>query len=144
VELLEILDLHPNLAADALAEIADDDLSSAAAREIFATYRRLEESGLTIEFGAVLGEVENASLKNLLVAIDEQAQEKSFKAILGGPDRLRSVIRQFRLLHDERERRQTETALENKVFNDEEELSVLSQMIANKRRQQGLTVPTEG
>ncbi len=144
IELLEILDLHPTLAADALAEIADDDLSSAAAREIFATYRRLEEAGQSLEFARVLGEVENASLKNLLVALDEMAHDKSPKAILDGPARLRSVIRQVRQLHEDRERRQTETALENKVFNAEEEHSVLLQMIANKRRQQGLIAPTEG
>jgi len=144
IELLEILDLHPTLAADALAEIADDDLPCAAAREIFATYRRLEEAGQSLEFGTVLGEVENASLKNLLVALDERAHDKSPKAILDGPTRLRSVIRQVRQSHEDRERRQTETALENKVFNAEEEHSVLLQMIANKRRQQGLTAPTEG
>jgi DNA primase len=144
IELLEILDLHPALAADALAEVADDDLSSAAAREIFATYRRLEEAGHSLEFAAVLGEIENASLKSLLVALDEKAHEKSPKAILDGPTRLRSVIRQFQQLHEERERRQTEVALENKVFNPEEEHSVLLTMIANRRRQQGLIAPTEG
>ena len=144
IELLEILDLHPTLAQGALAEIADDDLPSAAAREIFATYRRLEEAGQSLEFGTVLGEVENASLKNLLVALDERAHDKSPKAILDGPTRLRSIIRQIRQSHEDRERRQTETALENKVFNAEEEHSVLLQMIANKRRQQGLIAPTEG
>ncbi|MCI0360313.1 MAG: DNA primase [Planctomycetaceae bacterium] len=143
IELLEILDLQPTLAADALAEIADDDLSSAGAREILATYRRLEEAGQSLEFATVLGEIENASLKSLLVALDERAHEKSPKAILDGPTRLRSVIRQVRQLHEDRERRQAETALENKVFNAEEEHSVLLQMIANKRRQQGLIAPTE-
>jgi DNA primase len=142
IELLEILDLHPTLVADALAEIAD--LTSAAAREILATYRQLEERGQPPEFAVVLGEIENASLKNLLVALDEKAHEKSPKAILDGPTRLRSVIRQVRQLHEDRERRQTETALENKVFNAEEEQSVLLQMIASKRRQQGLIAPTEG
>jgi DNA primase len=144
IELFEILDLHPTLAVDALAEIADDDLSSAAAREIFATYRRLEEAGQSLEFQAVLGEIENASLKSLLVALDEMAHEKSEKAILDGPTRLRSVIRQVRQTHEDRERRQTEVALENKVFSAEEEHSVLLSMIANKRRQQGLIAPTDG
>ena len=63
---------------------------------------------------------------------------------LDGPTRLRSVIRQVRQMHEERERRQTEAALESKVFNAEEEHSIVLQMIANKRRQQGLIAPTEG
>lgn len=143
-ELFEILDLHCELAPVALAEIGEDDLSSAVARAILATYRRREEAGESLDFGPVLAEIENASLKNVLVAIDLQAQDKSTKAILDGPTRLRSVIRTFRQQHEQREQRQTEVALEQKVFQPEEEHSVLLQMIAAKRRQQGLSAPLEG
>ncbi|MDX1945883.1 MAG: DNA primase [Pirellulaceae bacterium] len=144
IELLELLDLHPELAPTALAEVADDDLADVAAKLIFATYRRLEEAGESLEFGAVLAEIENPSLKNLLVTLDERAHAKLEKALLDGPTRLRSVIRQIRQTHEERERRETEAALEQRVYNDTEELDVLSQMIAAKRRQQGLIVPTDG
>jgi hypothetical protein len=143
-ELVEVLDLHPELVPVALAEIAEEDMDSEVAREILRAYRTREEAGQSLNFVAVLGDVENASLKSLLVALDERAHEKSTKAILGGPDRLRSVIRTLRRQHEEREVRQTETALEQKVFQPEEELNVLSQMIATKRRQQGLSAPTEG
>jgi DNA primase len=143
-ELIEILDLHPELAPVALAEIADEDLSSEAAREIIRTYRTREEAGQSLDFVAVLGDVENASLKSLLVELDERAHEKSPKAILGGPERLRSVVRTLRQQHEARELRQTEMALEQNVFQPEEELNVLSQMIAARRRQQGLTAPMEG
>jgi DNA primase len=143
-ELLEILALHPELAPVALAEIAEEDLASAVARAILATYRRREEAGESLDFGPVLAEIENASLKNVLVAIDEQAHEKSPKAILDGPTRLRSVIRNLQQHHEQRELRQTETALEQKVFQPEEEHNVLLSMIAAKRRQQGLAAPLEG
>ncbi|HEX5104643.1 MAG TPA: DNA primase, partial [Pirellulaceae bacterium] len=66
-ELFEILDLHPELAPVALAEIADEDLVSAPAMEILAAYRRREEAGQALDFVAVLGDLENASLKSLLV-----------------------------------------------------------------------------
>lgn len=144
VELFEILGLHPELAPVALSEIGDDDLASDPAREIFRSYRRLEEAGESLDFSAILAEIENPSLKNILVQIDEQAQEKSPKAILDGPTRLRSVIRQFQRLHEQRELRQTETALEQRVYNEEEELSVLTQQIAKVRRQQGIVAPTDG
>jgi hypothetical protein len=80
----------------------------------------------------------------LLVEIDDQAQAKSPKAILDGPSRLRSVIRQFHQRHELRERRQTEAALEQRAFNEQEELSVLASMIAAKRRQQGIVAPMDG
>jgi len=143
-ELIEVLDLHPELAPVALAEIGEEDLSSAPAKEILAAYRSREEAGQSLDFGAVLATIENASLKSLLVALDDEAHEKSPKALLDGPTRLRSVIRNLRQQHEAREIRQTETALEQNVFQPEEEKNVLLAMIAAKRRQQGLTAPMEG
>jgi len=144
IELLEILVLHHELAPTALGEVAEDDLGSATAREIFLAYRRLEEAGQSLEFGAVLAEIEDPQLKHVLVQLDDLAQAKSPKAILDGPTRLRSVIRQFHQQHELRELRQTETALEQRTFNEQEELSVLAHMIDTKRRQQGIIAPTEG
>jgi DNA primase len=143
-ELLEILVLHPELAPTALTDVADDDLSSATARELFQTYRRLEEGGNSLEFNTVLAEIEVPELKHVLVELDDLAQEKSHKAILDGPARLRSVIRQIHQRHELVELRQTEAALEQRAFNEQEELTVFSQMIAAKRRQQGITAPTDG
>jgi len=143
-ELLEILCLHPELAPTALADVADDDLTSPTARELFQTYRRLEEGGDSLEFNTVLAEIESPEIKHVLVELDDLAHDKSPKAILSGPDRLRSVIRKIHQQHELRELRQTEAALEQRTFNEQEELSVLSQMIAAKRRQQGIHAPTDG
>ena len=143
-ELLEILVLHPELAATALTDVADDDITSSPAREILQTYRYLEEGGHSLDFHSVLSEIEDPRLKHVLVQIDDLAHEKSPKAMLDPPDRLRSVIRQFHQRHEQREIRQTEAALQQRTFNEQEELSVLSQMIAAKRRQQGIHAPTDG
>jgi hypothetical protein len=124
--------------------VADDDLQSPTARELFQTYRRLEEGGSSLEFSSVLAEIEDPQLKNVLVQLDDLAHEKSPKAILDGPTRLRSVIRQFHQRHEQREIRQTEAALQQRTFNEQEEMSVLAQMIAAKRRQQGISAPTDG
>ena len=144
IELLEILVLHHELAPTALGEVGEDDLTSATAHEIFSAYRRLEEAGQSLEFSTILAEIEDPQLKHVLVQLDDLAQAKSPKAILDGPTRLRSVIRQFHQQHELRELRRTEAALEQRTFNEQEELSVLAHMIDAKRRQQGLTAPTEG
>jgi DNA primase len=143
-ELLEILVLHPELAPTALTDVADDDLTSSPARNIFQTYRQLEEGGSSLDFNSVLSEIEDPQLKHVLVQIDDLAHEKSPKAILAGPERLRTVVRHFHQRHELREIRQTEAALQERTFSEQEELSVLQQMIAAKRRQQGIHAPTEG
>ena len=137
-ELIEILDLHPELAPVALAEIAEEDLSSDAAREILRTYRAREEAGQSLDFVAVLGDVENASLKSLVVELDEMAQRKTIKSSFDAPSRLRTVIRRFQQVHEQREQLETQTALEQRVFNEEEEIDVLHQIVARKQRQQGI------
>jgi DNA primase len=143
-ELLEILVLHPELAPTALTDVADDDITSPPAREILQTYRNLEEGGHSLDFHSVLSEIEDPQLKHLLVTIDDLAHEKSAKAILDPPDRLRTVIRQFHQKHELREIRQTEAALQQRTFTEEEEQHVLRDMIAAKRRQQGIHAPTDG
>jgi DNA primase len=137
-ELVEVLDLHPELVPVALAEIAEEDLESEAAREILRAYRTREEAGQSLDFVAVLGDLENASLKSLLVEIDELAQRKSAKATFDAPARLRTVIRRFHEVHEQREHLETQSALEQRVFNEQEEIDVLQQLVARKKRQQGI------
>jgi DNA primase len=143
-ELLELLAAHWELAPTALAEIADDDLTAPAAKALFQTYRELEEAGEDLEFGRVLAEIENASLKSVLVQLADLAEAKASKADLDPPTRMRAVIRSFLVHHQQRELRETEDALARKQFNEQEELDVLQELIATKRRQQGIIAPTEG
>jgi DNA primase len=143
-ELLEILCLHPELAPTALADVAEGDLASPTARELLATYRRLEECGDSLEFNTVLGEIEAPELKHVLVELDDLAHEKSPKAILSGPDRLRSVIRQIHQQHELRELRQRQAMLEERALSPEEEIEELNRQKNAKLRQQGIIVPMDG
>jgi DNA primase len=137
-ELLELLVQHPELAATALAEIADDDLASEPAKAVLRTYRQLEEAGQSLEFGAVLAEIENLSLKSLLVHLDDLASRKAEKALVDPATRMRSVIGKFQQRHEQRQLKEAELALAEKRFDEQEEMNVLSSLIAAKRRQQGI------
>jgi hypothetical protein len=88
--------------------------------------------------------VEDSQLKNLLVQLDERAARKAAKALHDSATQMRSVIDAFLRKHDEHLLRQTEAALEQQMYNHEEEADVLKQMIEAKRRQQGIIAPTEG
>lgn len=143
-ELLEVLVLHPELVPVAVGELAEADLDSATARALLATYRTLEEAGQALDFQRVLTELEDPQLKHVLVQLDELAQEKSPKALLDGPGRLRSVLDRLRAEHEQRRLRQAQAALTRPAASEEEERQVLAEVIAAKRRQQGIFLSTEG
>lgn len=149
-EVLEILVVHPELAPTALAELSDDDMRTPPARLIFQAYRQLEEAGMPLDFGPVLAEIEDPALKSLLVAIDEQAgerierQSRRKEAAVDPPTRLRDTIRFFHRAHADRERRQLETHLEQKLIPAEQETDVFQQIVNAKRQQLGIIAPTEG
>ena len=111
---------------------------------MFRTYRQFEEAGESLEFQVILAQIEEPSLKNLLVQLDEVATRKSAKAIHDPPTRMRAVIRSFQQHHVQRQLRETEAKLEQNHFNPEEQVDVLKSMIAAQRRQQGIIAPTEG
>ena len=142
--LLELFVLHPELAPTALSEIAEDDLAAEAAKLLFRTYRQLEEAGESLEFQVVLAQIEEPSLKNLLVQLDDVATKKQAKVNLDPASRMRSVISKFQQHHVQRQLRETEAKLEQNHFNPEEQVDVLKSMIAAQRRQQGIIAPTEG
>lgn len=137
-ELLELLVQHPELATTALAEIADDDLSSDPTKAVLRTYRQREEAGQSLEFGAVLADVENPSLKSLLVHLDEVASRKAEKALADPATRMRSVIGKFQQRHQQRELKEAELALAEKRFDEQEGDNFWLSMVDAKRRQKGI------
>jgi DNA primase len=143
-ELFEVLVLQPELVPVAVGELADEELDSATAQALWGTYRRLEEAGQALDFQRVLTELEDPQLKHVLVQLDERAQEKSPKALLDGPGRLRSVLDRIRAEQEQRRLRQAQAALTRPAPSEEEERQVLAQVIAAKRRQQGIFLSTDG
>ena len=56
-ELLELLCVHPELAADRLQELGSEISHRSRRRDVFSVYRQLEEAGQNLEFPVVLGEL---------------------------------------------------------------------------------------
>jgi DNA primase len=137
-ELLELLVKHPALAITALQEISPEDLANSAARDIFRTYRELEEDGSDLEFALVLSALPNEQLQSLLVEIDEKATEKDAKALQEPSARLRTVIDRIKLVEKQREQREQLSALESQKLESEDELSILQQMLELNRRRMGI------
>jgi DNA primase len=136
-ELLELLCIHPELAPTALQELGTDDLPSAAARDVFAVYRQLEEAGENLEFPVVLGELPE-HYKPLLIEIDDRAGRKEAKAMQDAPTRLRAAIDRLRSHESEREHRERLAVLEEWRLDADEEKLILSQIAERKLRQMGI------
>jgi DNA primase len=148
-ELLEILARHPALAETALLELTNEQLKAEPVRIIFAMYRRLGEEGHELEFGRVLSELEEPSLKHLLVELDERAQSKEEFASEDAAVRLRQLIDRIRYRDEASERDACLAQLEQNRLDEEEEAKVLQQLFEKKlaeqkMKRQGSPAPTDG
>lgn len=143
-ELLEILAQHPELATDAIAAIPAPWLPAGAGREIYAVYHWLRTQDESMDFQRVLSELEDPQLKNLLVQLDERAAAKAEQVQQDAPSRLQGLIRDFQQRQTEQQRRARMAALEDRSFDEKEELNVLQQLIEQERSRQGISAPTDG
>jgi DNA primase len=143
-ELLEIMTIDEQLAAQALALIAPEHVASGPVRAIFNVYARLAAAGESLEFGRVMSELEDPRLKSLLVQLDEQAQQKEQHAQQPAQQRLEALLSDFEQGNQERGRRAQLAALEQQKLAPQEELDVLQDLIAQQRKRQGISSPTDG
>jgi len=144
IELLEILVVHPELAELALREIEVGQLKSEPIRIIYRTIHGIYDTGGAPDFGNVLTALDDPGLKNIWVELDERAHAKAAAAQTHSRDRLQGLIDIFRYATMTRDRRQQLAALEEKRLDDQEELDVLQNLIAQERGRHGISAPKEG
>ena len=92
----------------------------------------------------MLTELEDASLKNMLVELDERAHAKAQEAQDDALARLRGLIDHFRYELETKDRPQKLAALAAKGLSEQEELTALQHLIAQERNRQGISAPTDG
>jgi DNA primase len=124
-ELLEIMTLDPDLAEQAVEQVSASDLSTPAARGLFAAFRRLYEQNQSLELLRVMTEVEDPHLKSVLVELDENARAKEEQAQQPAPVRLHDLVARLHARREEQQRRQREAALEKGGLSEDEELRLL-------------------
>lgn len=143
-ELLELLSQHADLADAALAEVGVDELASEPARVIYAKYQFLAEQGEPLDFQRVLSALDDVGLKSLFVSLDERASDKERHAQSDGASRLRRLIAQIHLRHEEHQRREALATLEQGKCADEEAMDLFQQVLEQERKRQGISAPTDG
>jgi hypothetical protein len=140
-ELFEILVLHAELVPFALERFPMGSLVSDAARHLWQSYMDLELEGYSLDFGSMLSAIEDATLKNILVSLAEEATQKAEIVKLDADERLHTLCerlsRQEQMVQDQQQLR----VLEAKQLSADDEINLLQQVIDQARARQGLLPP---
>ncbi len=129
--LFELLTQRPELAAKAVQSIPAGELQTRAARALWELYVSFCDQGEVPEFGRMLTALDEPAWKNVLVEIDESAQAKTFD---NADEHLQGLIAAFERRAEERQSRADISALESKELTEEQQLSVLHDLIDKQRR----------
>jgi DNA primase len=143
-ELLEILLLHPELVAEALESVHEEDLRGDHARWIWQAYRKLNLEGISPDFGQILSAVDEPALKKLLVDLDDRGQSREPLAGEDAVSRLRGLVRDMQFRRRAAETTRQIAQLEQRKCDEQQEVALLQQLIQKERERQGITEPTDG
>lgn len=144
LELFQILLVHSELVESALAAIPVEELSSTTARNFWQLYQRAIAEQIGCDFDAMMTCAESAELKAALVRLYEDACEKAAVALEDAELRLHGLLRTFHFQRERSAQRQTLAALEQRDYDEQEEIEILQRIIQNERNRQGLSAPTDG
>lgn len=142
LELLELLLSVPESVAAVAEALAPHELQSPAARELYTRILRLAAARQTPDFAALMNSLDDERLKNLLVDLDERAQNRSLA--IAPEERLRAFLARCAQDRTDREQRQRERLLREDARHDDEKMAILQQLIDEERRKRGHSLPTEG
>lgn len=144
VALLQMLLLHPELASATFERVRPDDVTTPPAKLLFNSLRFLYQQGEPLEFNHVLGELDDARLKSLLVELDEDARAKEEAAPVAPELLLETVCGRFYARQEERLRREAQAKLEQGKLDFQNQLETLQQLFLMEKNRRGLTAPTDG
>jgi DNA primase len=143
-ELFEILILQADLVPLALERIAPGQLSCDCARELLAIYQRLEMAGESLQFASVLSSTEDASLKSVLVSLEEDCFRKSKRKPIEAYHRLQALLDRWHEQVVEKTQQEIIRTLEEAKLSDEETLDVLQDLVRQAQLRHGLVSKTIG
>ena len=137
-ELLELIIVSPLVAPVALERVQPEWLQCDAARQMLGAYQELEFAGQSLDFDSVLIALEDPSLKSLLVTLHEQANAKLSFTRETAESRLRALTFRMGELQDALRRQRQLVTLQSSRLSEEDELTLLTDVIRQARLRQGL------
>jgi len=138
LEVLELLVLQPDLVELVVERVPLEWFSDPTSREIYRLYCSCYEDGVTADFAQVSNRTDDPELQNILVSLDELAQEKSQRANLNVEERMTTVLDWFYHEEVKATQRQTRAQLEEHKLDEDQELAQLQALIHMERQRQGI------
>ena len=130
-DLFELLIRHPEAVPAVLEKIGLDDLQSETAKEMHAKYAQLEAQGILADFVRLTLEFDDPTMKNLLVELDESAQDKvHYDTELV----LQDLLVLFDRRHTEAELRSHQAVLEGSAVEEDEQIRMLEELVRKKKK----------
>ena len=144
MELLELVIDDGDLIDLAIENVSPGQFVEGPLKVIYEQIIELFHHGEEISFRRLMLEFEDGQIKNTLVFLSEEAEEKRNLMEQGGAERmgadvqLNSVIQAFQNLLADSERRATINKLQQKQFDQQEEADELQQLLQQVKQRQGL------
>jgi DNA primase len=140
-EVIEVLVGVPEGAGLIIREIDASELESGAGREVLAAARRLHDGGRTVALATLLMELPDPRLQSMLVAVDEETNERG---PVDAQERINHLQDALRRRSAERQAHASARQLKTSRLDPGSEAALLEQLVVQRRAAQGMTNPKEG
>lgn len=144
LEVLELLVLQPDFLELVIERVSLEWFSDRTSQAVYGLYCSCYEDGVPADFAQISNRTDDPELQNVLVSLDELAQEKNTRTNLSVEDRLSTVLEWFYREEVKASQRQTRAQLEETNLDEDQELAQLQSLIQMERQRQGIQPSPDG
>jgi hypothetical protein len=131
----------PDGAGLVVREVPAEDLGSQTGRTVLEAARRLFDESGRVELASLFDLLPDPDVQSLLVEVDESA---AARRAIPPAERLEQLQEALRLRSARRETERTSRILKTQSLDADAEAALLEQIVAQRRRAQGMSDPKEG
>jgi DNA primase len=142
LEVLELLLLQPDFLELVVERVPMDWFTHETPREVYRLFCECYEDGTVADFTQLANRTDDPDLQNILVSLDELAQEKGQATNATPEERMTAVLDWFyREEEVKASQRQARAQLEEHHLDEDQELAQLEALIHMERQRQGIRFP---
>jgi hypothetical protein len=135
--LLELCVVHPELIGTLATHIPVEELQTETARTLFTLLAQLACQHPALTFAHIMSTIEEPSLKNLLVELDERGSNKA-ELVNRPSEYLQHVLHAFQRRRIDHECRREIQHMESMSAGEKAQLDSLERILKRRREQQGI------
>lgn len=141
-ELFETLIEAPALAGQAVEAIDPDWLDTVTAKMLLSAYQDLDLAGRELDVDSLLLAVENESLKNVVVSLQDRVQLREGKTTVTPAERYATILARYHQREWSIEKTRQIARLESTMLAEDEELALLRELFEAERSRQDAKTPS--